>query len=186
MLYKFFAEGGPDAVRNLIETIMNDLTIKEDNNIIASNDSRKKMIKTTVRSGKSKRTITRVLSTNTPRYFKTFHSIFKFYGVKIFKECFYPVLKEYIDSEFEGRDHPNIWKLLVFDILSAFWRTGKHYFEQNKELYLECPPLMFALYDSKAKSFVKSLMKDSLIEGFKGTELDRVGPYIQELINSIP
>ena len=155
---------GKDFVKGLIEIIMYDLGIKEDTNLITSGGRSKTTIKTTVRRGKNKRTVTRIVSNNITRYFKTFHSLFKFYGVPIFKDIFLPVLKGYIDSKFEGKDHPNIWKLIFFDIISAFWRTCNIYYDQDPELFDECPFILYKLYDSKSKSDIKSLFRDSMLE----------------------
>lgn len=93
-----------------------------------------------------------------------FNNFFTFYGAEVFKKYFYPVIKNYIDNNFEGKDHTNVWKLTLFDMLCAFIKTSKHYYDQCSELYDECTDILYLLYDSKSKQEVKVLYKDSIVD----------------------
>lgn len=185
-IYLTLSTNGQEFVNGLIETIMTDLGIKEDNRIITSGSRTKTTIKTTVRKGKNKRTVTRVISNKVNRYFNTFHSLFSFYGLKIFKVSFFPVLKAYVDSKFEGKDHPMIWKLMIFDIICAFWKTSKNYFKQDTELYESCLTFLYKLYDSKASNEIKGLFRDSLVDGFAYRDSATFDSFIMKMINEIP
>ena len=100
IIYILFSTNGQEFAQNFIEIIMRDLGVKEDNRLITNDGSSTKMaIKTTVRKGKNKRTVTRIVSNKVSRHFRIFNCLFKFYGIKIFKDSFYPVLKEYESSK---------------------------------------------------------------------------------------
>ena len=105
-------------VKKLLETIMVDLGVKQDQNIIANHSGQTSLtIKTIVRKkGKNKRTVIKVVSSNIARFFKFFNSIFQYYGVECFQHSFYPVLKEFME-EIDNREHSSVWKVFIFDII---------------------------------------------------------------------
>ena len=61
-----------------------------------------------------------------------------------------------------------------------------NYFDQDPELYLECPDLLFSLYDCKVKSDIKNLFRDSLSEGFHNTEIQKLDVFFRKIIGDIP
>ena len=136
--------------KDLIELILQDCCVKQDRSIITEEDGNK-YLQTTVRKGKQKRTVTRIISDNVARQFKIFYNFFRFYGVEIFK-IFNPVIKEYVDQGFEEKEHQNIWKVIIFDILSSFLKTSEDYYDQDPELYNETFDMMYTLYDPKINS----------------------------------
>lgn len=130
--------------------------------------------------------MTKVVSNKIARHFGLFYYIFRYYGVESFAAGFYPVLRSYIDSKFEGKDHPNIWKLITFDIISAFWRTSKYYQAAHPELYSECVGLMFKTYVNNSKPDIKQLYRDSMLECFRHRDPYRLDDFLAKLIGGYP
>ena len=139
-----------------------------------------------MRKGRKSRTITRVVSDNISRHFRVFHSIFRFYGLKIFKDYFLPVIQEYVDSEFKGKEHQNIWKVIIFDICCAFLRTFKNYYDQGPEIYDNLPYLMYKLYDPKIIKQLRGFYSESLHECFYNRKIDKLDGFLKTIIQDIP
>jgi hypothetical protein len=184
-LYASLVEQGEDFVVNLIETIMHDWGVKEDNKLTSDNNNRKVM-KTTYKKGRKKRTVTKVFSNKITRYFRVFNNFFKLYGAEVFKKYFYPVIKKYIDNNFEGKDHVNVWKLTIFDICWAFIRTSKDYYDQFSEIYDECTDILYLLYDSKWNKEIKLLYKDSIVDWFFHRDIKMNDNFMNKMIEDVP
>ena len=166
--------------------MLQDLGVKADNQIINNNSGDKKIIKTTYKKGRSRRTLTKVISNKIIRHFKFFNVLFRFYGVDSFQQGFYSTLKTYINNKFEGLDHPNIWKLVVFDIISSFLRTSKYYQSSNPKIYNEWISLMLKWYESNWKSEIAKLYRESINEWFKDIDPLRIDEFLWKWIDEFP
>ena len=140
---------------------------------------RKSLLRLRLNKGKNRRTLTKVISNKITRHFKFFSVLFRFYGVETFIQGFYPTLKAYINNKFEGWDHPNIWKLVTFDILSAFYSTSKYYQINNQKLYNEWTNLMFKWYENNWKPDIEKLYRDSIGDWFKDMDPLRIDEFLK-------
>ena len=189
---------------------MHDLGVREDNNVINShstgNASKSSYIKQTVlKRGKNKRTITKKVSLNNiSRPFRVMAPIFRFYGVKIFKQHILKYIQKVVESGLEQREHANIWKLIMFDLLSSFIHTAKYYYKGNEDLYTSCMcslsedttntehhqqlslANLYELYDQNAKLEIKRRYKESMMDGLMETDPIVTKQFTQMLVKNIP
>ena len=89
-------------------------------------------------------------------------------------------------QKFEGKDHPNIWKLIIFDIICAFWRTSDKFYQSDPELYDNCLTLLYKLFDHKASSEIRGLFRDALVECFHRRDPNLIDKFIMKMTNELP
>lgn len=114
------------------------------------------------------------------------YQMFTYYGVNLFKNHILVEINEMVANNLEDRDHSNIWKVILYDILSSFLKTSTFYHKDNEELYNECFMIMYDLYEKNAKPEIKKLYRDSIIEGFIDIDPLRFDKVIRSIIEVLP
>ena len=123
--------------------------------------------------------------TNLTRYFGIFYNIFKYYGVDVYKVNFIPVIQSFISKGFKEIEHPNICKAFISDVIWAFLRTSKYYFEGNEDTYNESLELLFEIFGESEQLDQNAFFRDSFMDAFSDRDPRRFDGFYQKLISEI-
>lgn len=114
------------------------------------------------------------------------YHLFKFYGPAFFRDYILPEIKPIMDFDFEDVEYAYLCKIIAFDVISAFIRTSKYYYNSYGELYNECMMIMHELYDEGTSNEIKKLYRQSIRQCFKNRDPLRAESAIQLLIDQLP